>query len=197
MAGYHSFELAYLAAVYTNLLITKEPMDFYFKPTAGAFGDNILRVQPDILPPGSVRINEVWINGSKHADFDAEALTIQLPANHGELKIRVRLVPASTTFSADVVEVSEQTAKLVLTGSLQKDDLKYLQEQIENVLGGKVERLVLVVDALDAISSEALRYLAFTKQKLGADFNIEFEGANDKVKEEIEQSELSEEFAFA
>ena len=27
MAGYHSFELCYLATVYTNLLITKEPMD--------------------------------------------------------------------------------------------------------------------------------------------------------------------------
>ena len=35
MAGYHSFELAYLAAVYYNLLITKEPMDLYFSPHAG------------------------------------------------------------------------------------------------------------------------------------------------------------------
>ena len=35
MSGYHSTELCYLAAVYTNLLITKQPMDFYFKPQAG------------------------------------------------------------------------------------------------------------------------------------------------------------------
>ena len=36
MSGYHSFELCYLAAVYTNLLITKQPMDLYFKPKPGA-----------------------------------------------------------------------------------------------------------------------------------------------------------------
>jgi hypothetical protein len=55
MSGYHSSELCYLAAVYTNLLITKQPMDFYFKPQPGGFKDNILRVAPDILPEGSVR----------------------------------------------------------------------------------------------------------------------------------------------
>ena len=37
MAGYHSFELAYLAAVYTNLLIRNEPMDFYFRPDPGLY----------------------------------------------------------------------------------------------------------------------------------------------------------------
>ena len=63
MSGYHSIELCYLAAVYTNLLITKQPMDFYFKPQPGGFADNILRVAPDILPPGSIRIEQVWIDG--------------------------------------------------------------------------------------------------------------------------------------
>ena len=58
MAGYHSFELAYLATVYTNLLITKEPMDLWFSPIPGDLKDNILRVSPDILPPGSIRIGE-------------------------------------------------------------------------------------------------------------------------------------------
>ena len=56
MSAYHSMELCYLSAVYTNLLITKQPMDFYFKPKPGGFPDNILRVSPDILPPGSIRI---------------------------------------------------------------------------------------------------------------------------------------------
>ena len=31
--GYHTIELCYLAAVYTNLLITKQPLDLYFKPS--------------------------------------------------------------------------------------------------------------------------------------------------------------------
>ena len=39
MSGYHSFELAYLATVYTNLLITKEPMDLYFSPLPGNLKD--------------------------------------------------------------------------------------------------------------------------------------------------------------
>ena len=52
MSGYHSFELCYLAAVYGNLLVNKQPMDFYFKPKPGGFADNILRVAPDLLPPG-------------------------------------------------------------------------------------------------------------------------------------------------
>ena len=79
MAGYHSFELAYLATVYTNLLITKEPMDLYFSPIPGALPGNTLRVSPDILPPGSIRIGEVEVDGKPYADFDAEGLTVQVP----------------------------------------------------------------------------------------------------------------------
>jgi hypothetical protein len=82
MSGYHSFELCYLAAIYTNLLLTKQSMDFYFKPQPGALQDNTLRVQPDILPPGSVRIEAVWINGERYANFDAQSMTITLPAQH-------------------------------------------------------------------------------------------------------------------
>src|SRR5437764_463844 len=47
MSGYHSFELCYLAAVYSNLLINKPPMNLYFKPKPDAFKDNVLRVMPD------------------------------------------------------------------------------------------------------------------------------------------------------
>ncbi len=196
MAGYHSFELAYLAAVYTNLLITKEPMDFYFKPAPGGFTDNILRVQPDILPPGSVRIGAVWVNDSKYTDFDADALTVKLPANHGELKVRVRLVPAGVSFSADVLEVSQGAAKLALAGSLERGALKYFEEQMESVLASEVQKLILMAEELDSISSEALRYLAFAKQKQGANFDITIAGAKKQIKEVIERSELSEEFAL-
>jgi mannose/cellobiose epimerase-like protein (N-acyl-D-glucosamine 2-epimerase family) len=51
MSGYHSFELCYLAAVYTNLLVTKQAMDFYFRPAADALKDRTLRVQPDRRAP--------------------------------------------------------------------------------------------------------------------------------------------------
>ena len=32
MSGYHSTELCYLSAVYSNLLVTKQPLDLHFKP---------------------------------------------------------------------------------------------------------------------------------------------------------------------
>jgi mannose/cellobiose epimerase-like protein (N-acyl-D-glucosamine 2-epimerase family)/anti-anti-sigma regulatory factor len=94
MAGYHAFELAYLSAVYTNLLLTKQPLTLYFKPRLGGFKDNILRVAPDLLPPGSMRIEEVWINGNRYADFDPEALTVRLPA------IPAPRAPSSATAAA-------------------------------------------------------------------------------------------------
>ena len=93
MSGYHSFELCYLAAVYTNLLITKQPMDFYFKPLPQSFPDQILRVSPDILPPGSIKIDSVEIDGQSYSDFDAEKLTVTLPKTEGRVKIKVRITP--------------------------------------------------------------------------------------------------------
>ncbi|WP_017293575.1 hypothetical protein [Geminocystis herdmanii] len=93
MSGYHSFELCYLAAVYTNLLVTKQPMDFYFKPIPGGFEDDILRVSPDILPVGSIKIGKVEIDGEPYSDFDAEALTIKLPKTDTRVKVKVTIVP--------------------------------------------------------------------------------------------------------
>lgn len=95
MSGYHSFELCYLAAVYTNLLVTKQPMDFYFKPMPGGFPDNILRVSPDILPEGSIKIDKVEIDGEPYSNFDAKALTVTLPKTEERVKVKVTISPNS------------------------------------------------------------------------------------------------------
>ncbi|WP_435106075.1 AGE family epimerase/isomerase [Arhodomonas sp. AD133] len=91
MSGYHAFELAYLSNVYGKLLIRKEPLDLYFRPVDGAFSDNLLRVQPDILPKGEVKISEVWLDGEPYQNFDANALTVSLPPKHGDIRVKVRL----------------------------------------------------------------------------------------------------------
>jgi mannose/cellobiose epimerase-like protein (N-acyl-D-glucosamine 2-epimerase family) len=96
MSGYHSTELCCLAAVYQNLLINKHPMDFYFKPRPGGFKDNILRVQPDILPPGSVRLEQVWIDDKPYDNFDADALTVNLPDTKERVRVKVRIEPATS-----------------------------------------------------------------------------------------------------
>lgn len=94
MSGYHSTELCYLAAVYTNLLITKQPMELYFKPKPDGFKDNILRVQPDILPPGSVRLDQVWIDDQPYSNFDPAGLTVTLPRTQQVVRVKVRIVPS-------------------------------------------------------------------------------------------------------
>jgi hypothetical protein len=85
--------LAYLAQIYTNLLITKQPLDLYFKPLPGGFKDNLLRVSPDMLPPGSIRIGQVWIDGVNYTNFDAQGLTVTLPQSAQRVQVKVRIEP--------------------------------------------------------------------------------------------------------
>ncbi|MBG1270909.1 AGE family epimerase/isomerase [Nostoc sp. WHI] len=181
MSGYHSFELAYLSCVYTNLLLTKKPMDLYFKPKQGGFKDNILRVQPDILPPGSVHIGEVWINGQPYSDFDAQNLTVKLPLTQDELKVRVRLLPAQVFFNATLLELTGGVAKISLSGLLDANALGLLEEELQKATAQSIKRLVLLLDDLKCISAAGLRYLIFTKQKLGSNIDIYVVGAPENV----------------
>src|SRR5690606_35420051 len=93
--------------------------------------NDTLRVSPDLLPAGSVRLGQVWINGKEHFEFDAENMTVKLPSTGGQLKVRVRLVPAAVTFTADLLEVTEGTATISLAGSLTVDSITVLREQID------------------------------------------------------------------
>ena len=93
MSMYHSSELCYLAAVYNNLLIFGKPMTMHFKPEPAALPGRILRVSPDLLPAGRVRIGQVTVDGREHTEFDAAALTVRLPDTAGRVKVRVRLDP--------------------------------------------------------------------------------------------------------
>lgn len=93
MSGYHSTELCYLAQVYTNLLITDKPLELYFNPMPDGFKRRILRVSPDILPKGSVRLSDVSIDGKAYKDFDADALTVKLPDVKERVRVKARIVP--------------------------------------------------------------------------------------------------------
>jgi mannose/cellobiose epimerase-like protein (N-acyl-D-glucosamine 2-epimerase family) len=95
MSGYHSFELAYLAQTYTNLLITKQPLELHFKPLPGGFKDNLLRVAPDILPPGSIHIGACWIDDEPYTHFDANALAVHLPDTTEQVRVMVRIEPTT------------------------------------------------------------------------------------------------------
>ena len=192
MSGYHSFELCYLAAVYSNLLVNKEPMDFYFRPAPGGFADGILRVQPDILPVGSIRIDQVWIDGHDYADFDAHKLEVNLPKGHGDIKVRVRIVPTSVRFDADVLSVSGGVAKITFSGAMTSQDLKYLDEAVNSAFAQGASALDIDASKLESICTEGLRYLVFRKQKAGENFGLAIRGANSAVRAAIVASTFSQ-----
>jgi anti-anti-sigma regulatory factor len=216
MSGYHSFELCYLAAVYGNLLVTKQPMDFYFKPQAGALKDNVLHVAPDILPPGSVRIGEVWVNGARHTDFDAEALTVHLPDNvdgaphplqvrppwmgnprsasvgTDATEVRVRLVPAGVEFDI-YVETGDEATVLSLVGVVDDIAEPALRVHLDQVVAARPKRLVIRAEDLRCISARAARAIAFSRAKLDLDDDVYIVAASPDVRAVLEEVGLWEE----
>jgi len=192
MAGYHSFELCFLAAVYTNLLVNKQPMDFFFSPEPGAWPDNRLRVAPDILPKDSIHLAEVWLNGQPYYDFDAQALTVTLPSDVSEMKVRCRVVPAGTDFDVDLISFENGVATLALAGDLVVSQLKHLKTALERLSG--LGAVVLDIANLKSIDDSVLNYLVFSKQSYPETYTISLQGLPDHLKATLEESELLEEF---
>jgi anti-anti-sigma factor len=165
MAGYHSFELAFLATVYTNLLITKEPMDLWFSPIPDALPDDTLRVSPDILPPGSIKIGEVEVDGKPYADFDAEALTVKIPRGSDRHKIRVRVEPTIDPFEVTTT-MDGDIAEMTLSGKLDTSTYARFQSEVDAVLARKPARLVLYLKDLESIANVGIRVLLFARQRM-------------------------------
>jgi anti-anti-sigma factor len=196
MSGYHSFELAYLSTVYTNLLLTQQPMDLYFKPKPGGFENNILRVQPDILPPDSVHIGQVWINGQPHYDFDPNKLTVKLPLSQESLKVRVRIIPIKVFFDAACLEVTSDTAKISLKGLLDASGIEILERELQAATTKPIKHLVLLLQDLECITSAGLRSLVFIKQKLGSEVEMQIVGARENVKNFLMTSSFYQEITL-
>jgi anti-anti-sigma regulatory factor len=190
-------------------------MDFYFKPQPDALKDNILRVAPDILPPGSVRIQEVLINGSRWTDFDAEALTVRLPSTPAahplenrpgwagnpqlapsasrELKVRVRMVPASQGFDA-YIDLVNGSAELSLSGNLSDVMEPVFRAQLDRLVMAKPKRVVLRMENLQTMSNGAARALGFASGKLDLSEDIYVVGANEAVTRALKDTGIWEEF---
>jgi hypothetical protein len=52
-------------------------------------------VSPDILPQGSIYIEECEVDGQKYTDFDSFGLTVKLPAGGQRKSVKVKISPAS------------------------------------------------------------------------------------------------------
>jgi mannose/cellobiose epimerase-like protein (N-acyl-D-glucosamine 2-epimerase family) len=197
MSGYHSFELCYLAAIYTNLLITKQPLDLHFKPKPGAWQDNILRVAPDLLPKGSIKIESVTIDGKDHYEYNADELTVVLPEATEPVKVVVRLVPTEGLehFSAHC-SVDKGVATLTLAGDADHLALPFLQAKLQEIIAAQPNTLVLRVKDLTGISPAAVRALIFGKQKLRTDEDVKVIGASQAIKDALNDSEFGESVTF-
>jgi mannose/cellobiose epimerase-like protein (N-acyl-D-glucosamine 2-epimerase family) len=93
MSMYHASELCFLATVYQRLLLRGEPLTLWFRPRANGFSDRTLRVAPDALPPGRVRLEWVEIDDRPYSVFDADTMTVKLPDTDGDLRVKAHLSP--------------------------------------------------------------------------------------------------------
>jgi mannose/cellobiose epimerase-like protein (N-acyl-D-glucosamine 2-epimerase family) len=193
MSGYHAFELCFLAAVYGNLLMNKLPLDLYFKPYPKAFSDGILRVSPDILPPGSIKIESVSIDGLPYADFDAEALTITLPQTTDRVKIHVRLAPTSGIEHFSVRWTQDGHALMLeLMGQLDERGMPTFRAEMAKVPALAPSSLTLDLSSLTSITPAAVRELSLIRQKLDLDEDIAVIGARGLVKDQLDLAEFDD-----
>ena len=181
MSGYHSTELCYLAAVYTNLLINDQPLELHFKPKASAFPDGILRVAPDLLPPGRVTLSDVWVDDEPYTDFDKAKLTVRLPEGK-EVRVRVRLVSTKSEFDWRH-ERREGEHRLTLIGTIPPRRVGHLRAELDEVLRTNAQRLVLVFAELESLSAEAINVFIFFLAKVRLNQEIHIVGASDAVKQ--------------
>ncbi len=197
MSGYHSFELCYLASVYTNLLVTKQPMDFYFRPIPGGLKDGILRVAPDLLPPGSVEITEVTIDGIAHTDFDAIALTVNLPTTEKRVTVRVKLTPSTALeHFMSSLETEANTARVVLSGDLDHQALPAFNDRLQKLIAADPMQVVIDMTSLQSVDAAAMRALIFAKQKLADDVVFQITGASDAIRSGLEAVDMLDEVEF-
>lgn len=194
MAGYHSFELAYLAAVYTNFLLTNQGMDFYFRPLPNGFKDRKLRVAPDMLPPGSIRLESVTIDGMPWTEFDAVELTITLPQTDSRVRVKAHIAPAVELehFTMDTTGDA-----VVLAGMLDVRAVPYFQKKLAIRANAETKAVTLDMTNLEYMSKEAARALMFQKQKMPLEAVLTIKGARPQVKELLTLDEFAEEVVLA
>ncbi|MFJ8083600.1 AGE family epimerase/isomerase [Streptomyces sp. NPDC096205] len=171
MSGYHSLELCYLAAVYTGLLIGSSPLTLHFSPLPGAFPDGVLRVAPDLLPKGSIRIGQVWINDEPHADFDAEQLTVNLPVSSKPQRVRVELEPTDMRMRMSS-DFDGQTVHVSIEGTVDREELQKFRHGLSEALSAGPRRVEFHLCKVTEMTRPAINELLFQRTKIGLDVDF-------------------------
>jgi mannose/cellobiose epimerase-like protein (N-acyl-D-glucosamine 2-epimerase family) len=181
MSGYHTIELCYLAAVYNNLLIAQVPLELHFRPRADSAPDRILRVAPDLLPPGRVVLSAVWVNDEPYGEFDRDALTVQLPPESGEdLRVRVRIDPVEIPFAARA-EFQNGTARVTCAGRLDPAGIGKLRRELERVTSANPSRVVFLMDEVESMCGGAVNEMLLVMGKIETPRGFFIVGSNEQV----------------
>lgn len=86
------------------------------------------------------------------------------------------------------LEVANGIAKITLSGELDASVAGDFRNKIEEAAAQNVSKLVLLLEALEYMSSAGLRTLVFAKQKMGQNVKIYVVGATEAVSEPIRQT---------
>ena len=195
MSGYHSFELAYLCSVYINLLVSKKHLDLYFKPSPSSLKDNVLRIQPDILPKASVVIDRVWVEGKEYTDFDSDEMTVHLPNEAGRITVKVRLISVSDQDEFYLfVDQDENGTNVIMKGILGAEGLDQFVDAVQDIIKSSPKQIMFDMKQLKSMNTQAVRALAFERQKTSA--GIVIIGVNEEIKNALEAEELTEGVTF-
>jgi anti-anti-sigma regulatory factor len=87
--------------------------------------------------------------------------------------------------------VADEVGKLSIVGILDKDSLSAFEDELQEVLSGQPNRLVLIASELESIDSVALRALIFALHKLGPEVDIQLIGANPTVREAFANADIA------
>ncbi|MGW2858608.1 AGE family epimerase/isomerase [Streptomyces sp. NPDC001205] len=168
MAGYHALELCYLAAVYTGLLISNDPLTLHFRPRPCDLPERTLRVAPDLLPAGSVELTRVWVDGQPYHRFDNKELTVQLPDGDAPVRVRVELEPAQMRLRMRT-EFDGDTAHIRCDGIIDAAELEKFRRILGEVMAAEPQRVEFHLCQVTEMCRPAINELLFQRTKAGLD----------------------------
>ncbi|MGV9345909.1 AGE family epimerase/isomerase [Streptomyces spiralis] len=171
MAGYHSLELCYLAATYTGLLLSNDPLTLHFRPCPDDLPDRVLRVAPDLLPTGSVELTRVWLDDLPYHNFDAKDLTVRLPEGAEPVRVRVELEPAQIRLRMRS-EFDGQTAHISCHGVIDAAELGKFRRVLGEVMAADPRRVEFHLCEVTQMCRPAINELLFQRTKAGLDVDF-------------------------
>lgn len=154
ISGYHAFELNYLTHVYSSQFVSGRPISMNFKPEKNSISS--INVLPDFLPPKSLKITKVTINGIDKAINNPFEYQIHLEEEEKGADVIVELTPvvqsAANKVQNGVADYTEQVLHPKIKSEIKSYIIKDYPDTIGNPKKGKIA--VMIENHYDATELE-------------------------------------------